>query len=1285
MSTKPAASRPTPITKQPATPKPSPTRPGVMIIEDLDPPYTSPRQATPVEGAAYGLGVHHFPVRGLSAEKYITFGFERWTGLRVGDEYGVSMEGVTPPKNVIQLGEETEQRFFFDFPYASLHVDPAIGFAFISDVYGEVVRVGPGTPSTSPPQIVLVKETHPGGEDNRPAEKWHSELQLTLSDTIIGAGQSVTATIKAWEHMRVNDLVIFYWGRERFDIPLITPEQMGLDLTFEIDEAFIQTAGSGHYAVEFFLYDEVGNNSGPKQPWSKPVSVEVNLSVTLLDEPYIIEADQSLMVLDADGLGSEPAHAEVAILRGGPFLVGDTVLLTVEGTTPDGVFVSESLSLTVTRVPEFLEFDIRNELVRSLLLSQMTVFYVRQRAGLDDAPSRRATVAVVGIRYDLPRPSVREAHGPFIEPDLPRITVEMPDYQPPGTSGDNLEVVLQGFHVDNTSERVSSSRLAGNPPRTRDFPTGDYMRLEGLRDANVHYIVTGQISPGVIGARESERRWVQVGRPPRDLPAPVIWEAVDGNVDPSTLGSVGTLELRANFRQGDIVIIRYTGSLSGVVQEEYRLFLDANPLYVDVLSQLFLDNLDGTITVSYLIDRFGVYQYSEELVVTVGTALGELFLPEVLLATTEPDELDPALVWPGGATVRVRYDQIKARDQVEVKWEGLPGAGSYYEVKDNQSGDYIDFTIPTNVIGYNIHPRGRDIAVSFVVIRNGFPTDSPVLILHLQTLHHLPGPLIDSIGDAAVLEVPLLQDFDETRVAAWPYAEVGQRMTLNYLGTRNTGVTYDNDVYRARPVSASEVLNGIVSETPVLALRNLEEWSTLTISFWVTFNHSGDYLNDGVLFEVRHHMIELVGATFPFPQIKDSVPADEQVVSIDPLVVENKCQVLVSYPNMNQGGTDKITLHWIHADGTIAPISTQDGLAGGTVTFNINNDVLAASVNSTIHLQYSVVLGRDGSTRISEEQTVKVGTILPANLPRVLINNVANGGSLNPPDLTGNAIATCPKWRLSLPGQRFWLRLTTNIAGIAPLVLRTNEPLTAQQAANGLANIQVSRDWLLSLPNNARITVHLSVTFNGSEDEFDALVFPTTEYTISLVSPLVFDSSTVFLGARTYLIPGNPEVLPAFSAGNSIRRAASGGTPPYTYSSSNTGVAVVDATGYVTVRGNGSATITVRDSSSPAQTRSYPVSVSNIVLCYGLWNGNYNTISNSARNQGMRLPSLDELRALSAAYGNRWPMGSAFYWSNTLAGYIALWNYWYARNINAGAETNFKSLSGTWLLGVGLR
>ncbi|WP_350310310.1 Ig-like domain-containing protein [Pseudomonas sp. efr-133-TYG-23] len=62
-------------------------------------------------------------------------------------------------------------------------------------------------------------------------------------------------------------------------------------------------------------------------------------------------------------------------------------------------------------------------------------------------------------------------------------------------------------------------------------------------------------------------------------------------------------------------------------------------------------------------------------------------------------------------------------------------------------------------------------------------------------------------------------------------------------------------------------------------------------------------------------------------------------------------------------------------------------------------------------------------------------------------------------------------------------------------------------------------------------------------------------------------------------------------------RTAQGGTPPYTYSSSAPSVATVGASnGRVVAVRRGTTTITVRDSSNPAQTASY--SVNNQVISY---------------------------------------------------------------------------------------
>jgi hypothetical protein len=109
---------------------------------------------------------------------------------------------------------------------------------------------------------------------------------------------------------------------------------------------------------------------------------------------------------------------------------------------------------------------------------------------------------------------------------------------------------------------------------------------------------------------------------------------------------------------------------------------------------------------------------------------------------------------------------------------------------------------------------------------------------------------------------------------------------------------------------------------------------------------------------------------------------------------------------------------------------------------------------------------------------------------------------------------------------------------------------------------------------------------------------PLTDHwrlTVTSSDPLSIDQRPMRLDGvmvRSYLCiyPNGIDAV-----GNTEVRTASGGQPPYTYSS-NSGIAVVDANGKVTGMGNGSATITVTDALG-AQVE-YIVLITNV---YGMW------------------------------------------------------------------------------------
>jgi hypothetical protein len=181
---------------------------------------------------------------------------------------------------------------------------------------------------------------------------------------------------------------------------------------------------------------------------------------------------------------------------------------------------------------------------------------------------------------------------------------------------------------------------------------------------------------------------------------------------------------------------------------------------------------------------------------------------------------------------------------------------------------------------------------------------------------------------------------------------------------------------------------------------------------------------------------------------------------------------------------------------------------------------------------------------------------------------------------------------------------------------------------------------------------------------------------------LVFDSSPVTLNGKVYLIPAVPHVLPAFPANTTVQRAATGGQPPYVYTSSDTAVAEVDANGLTSARGKGAATITVTD--AKGETASYPVSVTGVIHCVGLGSGNFSQIYAAAGKQGARIPNLDELNQIFNSYGSKWPLGNSVHWSSTVAAQNLVGMKWYfVKNLVTGGNDKLKYHYAA--LGVGIR
>ena len=190
------------------------------------------------------------------------------------------------------------------------------------------------------------------------------------------------------------------------------------------------------------------------------------------------------------------------------------------------------------------------------------------------------------------------------------------------------------------------------------------------------------------------------------------------------------------------------------------------------------------------------------------------------------------------------------------------------------------------------------------------------------------------------------------------------------------------------------------------------------------------------------------------------------------------------------------------------------------------------------------------------------------------------------------------------------------------------------------------------------------------------------EIRVRIVDSFRFDTSPVTLAGKVYLLPATPDLLPQLPPGTSVRRTATGGQAPYSYTSSDQRVANVDSDGLTTVRGNGKALITATDASGAAL--SFEVTVTGVVHCIGVGQGKYSAMSAAAAGIGGRLPDINELKALYAAYGSRWPMGNGNYWSSTVAAQNLVGMKWYyVKNLVTGLD--FKLMEHSASLCVALR
>lgn len=395
----------------------------------------------------------------------------------------------------------------------------------------------------------------------------------------------------------------------------------------------------------------------------------------------------------------------------------------------------------------------------------------------------------------------------------------------------------------------------------------------------------------------------------------------------------------------------------------------------------------------------------------------------------------------------------------------------------------------------------------------------------------------------------------------------------------------------------------------------------------------------------------------PAPVIRE---ANNQI--LDPADAVNGATLVIdATADLREGET--VIAHWNGPKGNDRQeniISAAE--AGQALALVFPNSVVAVNDGQNVEVSYTVTRG-SGIVQESAKLALKIMSAA-LELPAPTVDTVGPDGVLRPSLITGWDAMVRVSYRGMDPrdlvrvrwvGARTFETMMMNVGSMTELVF-------------GVPKM------LIEMSIGSTATLNYIVTRNGVDMESEPLQLQVRE-------GMMFDTSPVTLAGKVYLLPAYPDLLPAFPSGTTVHRIASGGSPPYTYSTSDAKVAVVAASGWTSVRGNGVATITVTDSAGEQQ--SYDVTVTGVIECHGIGSGNLTQISNAANRIGGRIPSIHELIEIYNAYGNRWPMGNGNYWSSTVAKNVFGAKWYYVKNLNTGKDFKLLHINGS--LGVAVR
>lgn len=226
------------------------------------------------------------------------------------------------------------------------------------------------------------------------------------------------------------------------------------------------------------------------------------------------------------------------------------------------------------------------------------------------------------------------------------------------------------------------------------------------------------------------------------------------------------------------------------------------------------------------------------------TVAHSLTLPAPTVREATDDVLEP-IDAQNGATVSVKYDDMKATDVIELVWDDDADFGTH---PGSPTGE-IDIPVPREkVIPY----VGRVVKVYYRVTRNGVVSASGILSLTVDDFEpgELPTPEVPQ-AQGGILRLASFSGNPLVNVAPWPLIDEGQKVWLRVYGTLDDGAADTIAILQAHVVTPAEVNAGLSNAIPRARLEALKNQSVLRVELRATFDGGTDETGAQVFPELR--------------------------------------------------------------------------------------------------------------------------------------------------------------------------------------------------------------------------------------------------------------------------------------------------------------------------------------------------------------------------------------------------------------------------------------------------